>query len=63
MVFTRDVNMVSGMAEYLCHRVTSPVPEWTDKPDCFLSEPCRKSWEPEFRRRNISYNPRHMIRL
>lgn len=57
----------AGMAEYLCHRFNLPVPEWTDKSEYFLPEPWGKSQddtgEPEFRRRNIGYNPRHLIRL
>ena len=56
----------AGMAEFLCHRFSLPVPEWTEKPEYFLPEPWGKSQddtgEPEFRRRNIGYNPRHLIR-
>ncbi len=66
--FSREMRAwLAGVAEYLCHQFKLPVPEWTEKPEYFLPEPWRKSrddtGEPEFRRRNIGYNPRHLIRL
>lgn len=57
---------LAGIAEYLCHRFGLPVPEWTEKPEYFLPEFWKKtddSGDPEFRRRNVGYNPRHLIRL
>jgi hypothetical protein len=58
--------LLAGVAEYLCHHFELPVPEWTEKPEYFLPEPWKKSNDdtatPEFRRRNIGYNPRHLIR-
>lgn len=57
----------AGIAEYLCHRFGLAVPEWVENSDYFLPEPWRKSHddtgELEFRRRNVLYNPRHLIRL
>jgi hypothetical protein len=57
----------AGMTEYLCHCFELPVPEWIEKPEYFLPEPWQKSQddtgEPEFRRRNIGYNPRYLTRL
>jgi hypothetical protein len=66
--FSREMRAwFAGMAEYLCHRFNLSVPEWTEKPEYFLPEPWKKSrddtGEPEFRRRNIGYNPRHLTRL
>ena len=57
----------AGVVEYLCHRFELIVPSWTEKPEYFLPQPIRKSYDdsgdPEFRRRNILYSPRHLIRL
>lgn len=57
----------AGMAEYLCHRFELPVPTWAEKPEYFLAEPWEKSHDDtgdsEFRRRNIGYNPHHLVRL
>jgi hypothetical protein len=57
----------AGVVEYLCGRFGLPVPQWTGKPDYFLHEYWRKSHDdvcnPAFARRNIGYNPRHLIRL
>ena len=66
--FSREARAwLAGVAEYLCHRFNLPVPEWTEKPEYFLPEPWEESradtGECEFRRRNIGYNPRHLIRL
>ena len=64
-----DVRMrawLAGVAEYLCRRFGLPVPEWTEKPEYFLAEFWKRTddaGEPEFRRRNVGYNPRHLIRL
>jgi hypothetical protein len=57
----------AGVVEYLCRRFKLAVPNWIEKPEYFLPQPWHKSHddtgEPEFRRRNIGYNPRHLIRL
>jgi hypothetical protein len=57
----------AGVVEYLCHRFGLPVPCWVQQPEYFLPEPWVRSHsdtgEPEFRRRNILYNPRNLIRL
>ena len=64
---THDRVWLAGVAEYLCHRFGLSVPPWTEKPEYFLQQPWRKfhgdTQEPEFRRRNVLYNPRHLIRL
>lgn len=56
-----------GVVEYLCRRFKLAVPSWIEKPEYFLPQSWRKSHndtrEPEFRRRNIGYNLRHLIRL
>ncbi len=58
---------LAGVVEYLCHRFGLAVPEWVEKPEFFLSTPWKKSHddtgEPEFKRRNVFYNPRHLTRL
>jgi hypothetical protein len=58
---------LAGVVEYLAHRFALEVPEWAEKPEYFLSEQWKMSHddagEPEFRRRNVQYNPRHLIRL
>jgi hypothetical protein len=74
---------LAAVAEYLSHEFGLPVPEWTEKPEYFLSEEWdwvaddasfpealknridrrRERATPEFRRRNILYEGRNLIRL
>lgn len=57
----------AGLVEYLGHRLGIAVPPWVEKPEFFLPHPYRKSQddtaEPEFRRRNVLFNPRHILRV
>lgn len=74
---------LAGVAEFLCHEFSLPVPAWTEKPEYFLDEEWdyvadfdefpkelhdrinqrRERATPEFRRRNIIYEARNLLRL
>jgi hypothetical protein len=70
--------LLAGVAEALSTRFGLPVPEWTQKPEYFLSEPWDPNAEwypgmsaeermpfasPAFRRRNVVFKERSLIAL
>lgn len=71
--------LLAGTAEFLCHFMNLPVPSWTEKPEYFLPEEWDRTGDllknhenvevrrskatPEFKRRNILFNARGLIRL
>ena len=66
--FTNETRVfLAGVVEFLGQRLGVAVPNWVGQPEYFLAEPLKMSHddtgEPEFKRRNILYNPRHLLRL